>query len=121
MNRTDGTVTTDVFFATTFSNEKPLLQSAYVVRREAMFSQVSVCLSILGVGYPSPRFFSRFLVPGPFSGGTPVSGPMSFAGDTPISGPTMSFLARTGLGYPPGTGYATGSMPLAISCRRTFL
>ena len=31
-------------------------------------------LSVHTRGYPSPRFFSRSLVPGPFRGRTPVSG-----------------------------------------------
>ena len=44
---------------------------------KVLFSQMSVCPHLEG-GYPRPRFFPRWLVPGPLLRGTPV--PCSFPG-----------------------------------------
>ena len=74
-----------------------------------MFSQVCVCSE--GRGYPSPRFFHRSLVPGPFRGyPSPGQGwgyPSPSWGYPRIGVPP----ARTGLGYPlatTGLGYPHG-------------
>ena len=104
-----------------------LLPSANVVRWKVMFSLVSVCCPHCRGVVPSPRFFPRPLVPGPFWGypssmffprslfpypfqGIPqsevlyqVTGPRSFLEGTPVlaRGTRMGYpLTRTGLGYP---------------------
>ena len=97
-----------------------------------------VCLST--GGYPSPRFFQRSLVPGPFLRGYPspkffprslVSGP--FPGEYPSPAKSQSPVTaggsspgqgypQPGLGYPSlrqnsraSTCYAAGSVPLAVT------
>ena len=62
-------------------------------------------------GYPSPGQDRNGVLPIQDRTGVPPSQDRS--GVLP--------LARTGLGYSPGTGYAVGSMPRVISCRRTWL
>ena len=88
-----------------------------------------VCLST--GGYPSPRFFTRSLVPGPLFGvpqsqleGTPVltggrgattvpaSGTTVPAGECPRTGVApartwLGYLPRSGLGYPPSWNWGT--------------
>ena len=80
-------------------------------------------MSILGV--------PQWLLPGSFPGGTPVLGRgwgyprMRYPGLGSPSQVRMGYpYTRTGV--PPGTcctwtGYAVGSMPLVVSCRRTVL
>ena len=120
------------------------LLPAYVVRREVMFF-TNVCLLTREVRTPVPGSS-----PGPFLGvlqhlvpclsggysspgwgeGTPVlaeGGMPVLAGSYPVLAgryPRTGALPRPGedWGIPPphGTGYTTGSMPLAVSHRRTF-
>ena len=77
-------------------------------------------------GYPSPRFFLRSLVPGPFGGflsprwaGTPVPGR-----GVPPARKGVSSLGRTGLGYPltrTGLGYPPARTELGYPLARTGL
>ena len=57
---------------------------------------ISLSVHTGGGGYPSPRFFPRFQVPGPFWGGTPVPG--SFSGHW-SQVPSGGYPILTG-GYP---------------------
>ena len=71
---------------------------AYVVRWDNDFTSVSLSHHTGGRGYPSPRFFPRSLVPGPFLGGEEVL--QSQMGKVPQSW----FGGTPGQGYPPWPG-----------------
>ena len=98
----------------TFSlQQNPLLPTAYVVRDGKLCFQ---SVHTWGVPHLHPIIFP--LVPCPFQGGTPVTGPRSGLGGYPP--------ARDGVYPPPPDRTADGStwyaaVCLLVSCWRTFL